>query len=89
MCQRTKRSTKNGQLPAKITEEVPWNKIGVDLIGTYKIRRKGRDYLILKAVTMIDPVTGWFEITQYNDKKYMVIANLVETTWLVQYPWPV
>ena len=38
---------------------------------------------------MIDPVTGWFEITKYNDKKPMTIANLVETTWLVRYPWPV
>ena len=38
---------------------------------------------------MIDPVTGWFEVTQYNDKKAMTIANLVETTWLVRCPWPV
>ena len=38
---------------------------------------------------MIDPVTGWFEVTQYRDKKSMTIANLVETTWLVRYPWPV
>ena len=38
---------------------------------------------------MIDPVTGWFEVTQYNDKKAMTIANLVETTWLVRYTWPV
>ena len=68
---------KNDQLPANMAEEIPWNKLCVDLIGTYKIRRKGRDYLILKAVTMIDPVTGWFEIKQYNDKKSMVIINLV------------
>ena len=26
---------------------------------------------------------------QYNDKKAITIANLVETKWLVQYPWPV
>ena len=38
---------------------------------------------------MIYPVTGWFEVTQYNDMKAMMIANLVETTWLVRYPWPV
>ena len=38
---------------------------------------------------MIDPVTGWFEVTQYRNKKAMKIANLVETTWLVRYPWPV
>ena len=38
---------------------------------------------------MIDPVTGWFEITQYNDKKEIPIEILVETTWLVWYTWPV
>ena len=38
---------------------------------------------------MIDPTTGWFEVTQYSNKKAMVIENLVETTWLVWYPWPV
>ena len=38
---------------------------------------------------MIDPVTRWFEVTQYRDKKAKTIANLVETMWLVQYPWPV
>ena len=38
---------------------------------------------------MIDPVTGWFEITQYNDKKAITAVNLVETKWLVQYPFPV
>ena len=38
---------------------------------------------------MIDPVTRWFEITQYNDKKATDIANLVQTTCLVRYPWTV
>ena len=31
---------------------------------------------------MINRITGWFEITQYNDKREISIANLVETTWL-------
>ena len=38
---------------------------------------------------MIDPVTGWFEITQSNNKKARMLANLVETMWLVRYPWSV
>ena len=37
---------------------------------------------------MIDHVTGWFEITQYNDKREISITNLVETTWLYRYPRP-
>ena len=50
--------------------------------------KRERDYN-LKAVTMMDPVTGWFEITKYNDKKSMKISNLVKTMWLVRYIWPV
>ena len=38
---------------------------------------------------VIDPVTGWFEIAQYNDKIAMSIADLVETTWLSRYPRPI
>ena len=32
---------------------------------------------------MIDPVTRWFLIAQYNDRKTMMIENWVETTWMV------
>ena len=35
---------------------------------------------------MINPVTGCFEIAQYNGKRAISIANLVETTWLSRYP---
>ena len=38
---------------------------------------------------MIDPVTGWFEITQYNNKIAITTENLVETTWLYRYPTPI
>ena len=37
---------------------------------------------------MIDTVIGWSEVTQYNDKRAMGIADLVETTWLSKYPSP-
>ena len=63
-CQHTKRSThKYSDFTAKPTEEKHQNKLCVDIICPYKIRRKRKDTLILKAVTMIDPVTAWFEIT--------------------------
>ena len=39
----------------------------------------------LKAVTMIDPVTGWFKIVQYYYKKLTSIENLVQTRWLSRY----
>ena len=38
---------------------------------------------------MIYPVIGCFEITQYNNKRAIYIANLVENTWLSRYPRPV
>ena len=38
---------------------------------------------------MIDPVTVWLEITQYDDKIAISIANLVETTQLTRYSRPV
>ena len=77
---------KCGKIPAKIAEERPWNKLFVDLIVPYKIHRKGKETLILKSVTVIDPITRWFEVTQNNNKKLMTIADLVETMWLVRYP---
>ena len=42
-CQRTKRSNKKyGKLPAKLAEDIPWNKICVYLIGPYGIIIKGK-----------------------------------------------
>jgi hypothetical protein len=37
---------------------------------------------------MIDPATGWFEIKQYDDKKSITVANIVEQEWLARYPRP-
>jgi transposase InsO family protein len=37
---------------------------------------------------MIDSITGWFEIQQYDDKKSVTVANIVEQEWLSRYPWP-
>ena len=42
---------------------------------------------MLWALTMIDPATGWFESKEIKTKRADVIANLVEQTWLVRYPW--
>ena len=35
---------------------------------------------------MIDTVTGWSEITKYNNKRSISIKNLVETMCLSRYP---
>ena len=80
---------KNGKVSTKLSEETLWNKLCVDMICLYKIHRKGKEPLILKSITIIDPITVWFKVTQYSDKKAIMIVNLVETLWLVRYLWPV
>lgn len=89
VCQLNKRQNKKlGWLPPKIAEATPWDTLCVDLIGPYKINRKGKPVLVCRCVTMIDPATGWFEISQYRDKESITVANIVEEQWLSRYPWP-
>ena len=38
---------------------------------------------------MINPVIGWFEISEYDDKIAIYIANLVKTTCMYIYPGPI
>jgi hypothetical protein len=57
-------------------EASPWDKMCIDLIGAYTIRRKGKNDLICKCVTMIDPATDWIEIHHYNDKRSITVANI-------------
>jgi transposase InsO family protein len=89
LCQRNKRRQKKyGLLPPKLAEATPWDKLCIDLIGPYKIRRTGQKFLTCRCVTMIDPATGWFEIHQYEDKQSITVANIVEQEWFSRYPWP-
>jgi hypothetical protein len=37
---------------------------------------------------MIDPVTRWFEIQQYDDKQSITVANILEQEWFSRYTWP-
>ena len=89
--QRKKWSNKKyGKLLAKLAEEILWNKLCVDIIGPYVIKRKfKKETLHIKVVTNIGPVTGWFEVVRYDNKISINIANLVETTWLSRYLIPI
>ena len=97
-CQKTKRSyQKYGYLPVKVAESQPWEKVCVDLVGPYDIipktkskKKKGKDKkeLVLWAITMIDPATGWFEMREIKNKKAINVANIFEQAWLTRYPWP-
>jgi putative transposase len=93
VCQKQKKQRKKyGLLPEKKAEFQPWERLCVDLIGPYKIKKnkkgRGRTLPELKCVTMIDPATGWFEIRQYDDKRSITVANIVEQEWLTRYPRP-
>eukprot|EP00957_Ditylum_brightwellii_P191787 14600175-Ditylum_brightwellii.AAC.1 len=95
-CQLTKKiDPKIGHLSAKTVEEGPWDILCVDLIGPYTIESKGKNKngkkkkdLTLWCVTVIDPVTSWFEIAEIKAKRADTIANVVETTWLTRYSYP-
>jgi transposase InsO family protein len=88
-CQKNKINFKKyGHLPPKEAEAEPWEKLCVDLIGPYKVKRAGKEPLTLWAITMIDPATGWIEIKEINNKQADTIANVVEQVWLTRYPRP-
>jgi hypothetical protein len=61
-------------IPPKVAEAKPWDRLCIDLIGLYQIRKKGKKELICKCVTMIDPDTGWLEIHQYDDKQSSTVG---------------
>ena len=52
-----------------LSDDISWNKLCVDLIGPYKIRNKDKNYLVIKSVTIIEPMKLWYKITQYKDKR--------------------
>ena len=68
-CQKSKRGVRKYEhLPPKEAEAEPWDKMCINLIVPYKIKKQGKPDLVCRCVTMIDPATGWFEIHQYDDK---------------------
>ena len=80
---------RNGNLPKKEAESIPWDRLLVDLMIPFKIRIEEQyEPLIIKYFTMIDPMTDWFEIVQYNDNRAATIEILVEKAWLRIYPRP-
>ena len=70
-------------------EAVIWDRLLVDLIGPYQIRREGYDDpRIIKYITLVDTENGWSEIVLYDDNQEATTANRVEKMWLCRYPLP-
>ena len=73
-CQKFKsRKRKYGHVPPKnVGTLIPWDTVHVDLIGPYSLTTKQYQpdgsvqskTLQLTCMTMLDPVTGWFEIAE-------------------------
>ena len=88
-CQLTKRDNKKyGYLPEKKADINPWEKLCVDLIGPYTLKRKHKPALKLWCLTMIDPATGWFEMTEIENKSALYVAEKLQQVWLTRYPRP-
>ena len=67
-----------GLLPlAKEPELIPWHTLCIDLISPYKFVYKVNE-VVLHAMTMIDPATGWFEIVEVPNWRAGEISNALE-----------
>ena len=59
----------------------------VYLIGPYTVQTKKKKYE-LRCMTMVDPVTNWFEIAQINSPSSEECQRAFDSTWLARYPRP-
>ena len=91
VCQISKKQRKKyGLVPEKKAEEIIWNRVNVDLWGPATIENKpsGKSYQ-LHVMTMIDPVSGWFEIAILKDGPTAAeVQRLLDSQWLARYPRP-
>jgi len=88
-CDNKKQRKKYGHLPAKEAEVTPWKRVNVDLIGSYKIKRptdsKDDEPRQLRALTMIAPITGWFEIKAILKPDAVTVMDAFHEAWLCRY----
>ena len=95
-CQLSKKlKQKYGMIPPKDEDLAPWHTVCVDCMApfTIKVKEKGRILAkrTVRALTMIDPATGWIEIAHVpeNDFNAARISQLFNQYWLSRYPRPV
>ena len=87
-CQIWKKNTNAyGKLPVKDPIAEPWHTVQIDTIGPYSQSENvsSKKYY---AITMIDPVTGWFEIFDNTTKSSKETARGFDRVWLCRYPRP-
>ena len=65
---------KFGLVPEKIGEITKEIWVNVDLRGPKTIRNKSGKVYKIHVMTMIDPVTDWFELVQLKDKPNVFVV---------------
>ena len=89
VCQLSKkRRLKYGKLPAKQAETELWQRVNVDLIGPYRVKGPKRKTYDLRAMTMIDPASSWFEIAAIAEPSAQEAQAVLDSYWLARYPRP-
>jgi hypothetical protein len=88
-CQKYKKvRPKYGKLPEKQAEDsIPWKRVDLDMIGPYEVKAANGEFT-LRALTMIDPATGWFEVKDVPDYTAMSTQAAFDEVWLSRYPRP-
>jgi RNase H-like domain found in reverse transcriptase/Integrase zinc binding domain len=83
-CQLCKKLRKKyGHLPPKDMEaSVPWNLVNINLVGPLSVKTKSKHKFVLNALTMIDPATGWFEISEIKERTMEHVAKVFDNVWL-------
>ena len=74
-------------LMKKIGPVKPWHRVDVDMIGPLTVRTPSGEFT-LRALTMIDPNTGWFEIKDTASATAQECMEAMDDTWLSRYPRP-
>jgi len=88
-CQLCKKQRKKyGHLPLKEAEKPePWNRVNIDMVGPYTVQTPTKTHT-LRALTMIDPATGWFEIKDISNATAHECMKAFDDVWLARYPRP-
>lgn len=88
MCKKQKK--KYGKLPAKRAEETKWRCVNCNFYGPATVRNKNKTKAIqLLCMTMIDPVTSWFEVAVIKGRPTALKAQrILDSYWLSRYPMP-
>ena len=60
----TRHSQKYRHVPPKLVIKTCWEALCVDLISPYTLNDKDGSSIDFMCLTMIDPVTSWFEIKE-------------------------